>query len=88
MMINSDEIRGSRDVTLYISTTLDHFLEPFDHDLGRCPLANPMRQAGVEFHRATPAILAKLKALVERAERLGVATPVLRTRWQNIVALS
>lgn len=75
---------------LYVATTLDSFIEPFDPQLGRCALAATMQQEGVTYRRVDADYYHVLEAMVMRAERANLSASVLaiiHQRWREIVAM-
>lgn len=72
---------------LYAATTLEYFLEPFDHDLGRCPLASAILQDGVRFQIVDQRYFYQLEGLVKKARTAHLPTATLATimaRWERL----
>ncbi len=75
-------------LTLYASTTLEHFLEPTDPVLGRCALANTMVQEGITYKRVDTDYMEYLRQRVALAHRKGLPIATMdsiQKRWDELV---
>ncbi len=73
---------------LYISMTLDHFFEPVDPILRRVVLAPKVLQDGVNFERASPALLARMDRLISHAKAKAALPEEALTKWKQLLALA
>ncbi len=76
---------------LYAATTLEYFLEPFSHDLGRYALARVMEQDGVKFRWVDAEYLSQLRGLVRRAQVAAQLAPhtlvTIQKRWNVLQSI-